>query len=359
MSDTKQTSFVDPREKIRTVLERAGEREYDRTIALVSGGVDSLTALTAVLEYGGEYGITIDAVAHINTGTGLPQTTDTVQQFCADHDLAYIEGINPTTKERAGTQVLDYGWPGAGEGRAFADRKHATAYVLRKERVIEGLYRGFAGDLLFISGAFADESDARARKMAQGAVDFGETGGRKPRLTKVSPIYALTEDEVADLIDEWAIPQTIAYDILDASGDCTGCAFSQAGRFGHLWDVAPHLAYAAATLMVWTQQRRARGELNLPPERVLWGWGDLDEETVAALREDDPYYNPDAETGPTTVANAVTIDEEPDADESPATEAKIDHTLKEWTCSDCDDRCDPAFEVGVATDGGTPDESHE
>lgn len=349
-SGTYQSSLTAPEEKIRRVLEQAGQREYNRTLALVSGGVDSLTALKAVLKYGPEHGIEIDAVAHINTGTNIPQTTETVHQFAAAHGLAYIEGLNQTQKEMVGPQVLDYGYPGAGEGRVMADRKHATAYVLRKERVIDALYAGFSGDLLFVSGAYANESDSRARKMAQGAVEFGETGDRKPRLTMISPIYGLTEGEVANLVDGWNIPRTVAYEVLGASGDCTGCAFSQAGRFRNLWAVAPNLAYCFATLMVWTQMRRARGHLNLPPERVIWGWGSLDEETVEALREEDAFYDEDGELGPVAVDVAATVDE-PDETESIEPERRVDETLQQWTCSDCEDRCEPAVPVAVPDAG--------
>jgi len=351
---TKQTSLVAPEEKIRMVLERASRREYDFVLALVSGGVDSLTALKAVLKYGSEYGIEVDAVCHINTGTNIPATTETVQEFAAEHGLPYIEGRNQTRKELVGPQVLDYGWPGPGEGRVMIDRKHATAYVLRKERVEDGLYSGFSGQILNISGAYADESDQRARKMAQGAVEFGKTGDRKPRRTMMSPIYALTEDEVADLGDEWQIPRTVAYEILGASGDCTGCAFSQTGRFGNLWAVAPNLAYCFATLMVWTQMRRACGKLNLPPERVFWGWGNLDEDTIEALRAEDEFYDPDAPIGPENADVAASLDPDDFEDvESPdSPDRDLDHTLKKFTCSDCDERCEPAILV-TSSEGGS------
>lgn len=349
---SKQFSLVDPIEKIRRVFERLEGAEFDLVRIDLSGGKDSFVAAEAVWRFGPEYGIELDLVAHYNTGTGIPSTTELVQEYCREHGLAYVEGMNKKGKEMVGPQVIDYGYYGAGEGRVMADRKHATAYVLRKQRVEDGLYGGFPGDILQFSGAYYDESDSRGAKM-DGAIKWGVTGEKKPRLTIASPVYALTEDEVADLADRWDVPEAPAYATLGASGDCTGCAYDQAGRFWMLWEEAPHLAFAHATLMVWTQMRRVRGELNLPPERVFFGWGNLDEETVEALREEDEYYDEDEEIGPTDPEYAATYDEKEEKPDPDDPDNRVDHDLKRFTCNACDDRCEPAVQVAV-TDGGQP-----
>lgn len=350
---SKQISLVDPKEKIRRVFERLEGKEFDLARIDLSGGRDSFLAAEAVRRFGPEYGIELDMVAHYNTGTGIPSTAELVQEYCAERGLPYVEGMNKKPKEMVGPQLLDYGYYGAGEGRVMADRKHATAYVLRKQRVEDGLYRGFEGDILQFSGAYYDESDSRGAKM-DGAIKWGVAGENKPRLTIASPIYALTEDEVADLVDEWDIPETPAYATLGASGDCTGCAYDQTGRFALLWAEAPNLAYAHATMMVWIQTRRARGELNLPPEQVFFGWGNLDGETVEALREEDGFYDPDEDRGPTAPEYAATYDEEDEGSEDDETEPPVLHPdQKRFTCSDCDDRCEPAIPVAVP-DGGQP-----
>lgn len=349
----KQTSFVDPVEKIRRVLSQLKEIDFDLVRINMSGGKDSFLVAEAIRRIGSEFGITIDVVAHYQTGTNIPSTTDLVKEYCAKHDLPYIEGINPEQSERVGPQMLDYGQYGAGEGRAMADRKHSTAFILRKERVEEGFYRGFSGDMLILSGTYHDESDSRGSKMS-GAIKWGETGERKPRATVASPIYALTSDEVDELCGRWGVEEAPAYDILGSSGDCTGCAYDQAGRFANLWVEAPNLAFCHATLMVWTQMRRARGDLNLPPERVIWGWGSLDEQDVAALRAEDEFYDASEEIGPTSVDVAATKNEEDEEDGGgQRQERRVDHELKQFVCSDCDDRCDAAMPVTVA-DGGEP-----
>lgn len=351
IGQTKQISLVDPVEKIRRVFEMLEGHEFDVAKLNMSGGRDSFLAAEAVRRIGSEYGITADFACHFSTGTNIPSTTQLVQEYCAEHGLPYVEGMNKTPKEMAGPQALDYGQYGAGEGRVVADRKHATAYVLRKERVEEGFYRGFVGDILVISGTYHDESESRGAKMSDGAVRFGETGKRKPRMTVASPIYALTEDEVDDLAEKWDVPKAPAYGLTGSSGDCTMCAYDQAGRFANLWQEAPYLAFCQATLMVWIQLRRRAGHLNLPPERVLWGWGSLSEDAVEALREEDTLYDPKDDDGPTSVEAAATIDEADDEEQTRRDPEPVDHELKEFTCSDCDERCEPAFPVAV-TDGG-------
>lgn len=348
-----QSSFLGPIEKIRRVLKRLEGEDFDLKRIDLSGGKDSFVAAEAVYRLGPEYGIELDMVAHYTTGTGIPSTTKLVQEYCAERGLPYVEGMNKKPKEMVGPQALDYGYYGSGEGRVMADRKHATAYVLRKQRVEDGLYGGFSGDILQFSGAYYDESDSRGAKM-DGAIKWGETGKKKPRLTIASPIYALTEGEVETLAERWNVPEAPAYATLDASGDCTGCAYDQAGRFGNLWAEAPNVAFAHATLMVWIQIRRARGELNLPPERVFYGWGSLDDETVEALLDEDEFYDPDEDIGPTAPEYAATYDEDDEDGEDEETEPPLlDPDQKRFTCSDCDDRCEPAIPVTLA-DGGEP-----
>lgn len=345
---TKQISLVDPETKIRRVFERLADAEFDVAKLNMSGGRDSFVAAEAVRRIGVEYGIVPDLACHFNTGTNIPSTTRLVQEYCAENGIPYTEGMNKKPKEMVGPQALDYGMYGAGEGRVIADRKHNTAYVLRKQRVEEGYYRGFSGDILVVSGTYYDESDSRGRKMTDGAIKWGETGKKMPRMTVASPIYALTEDEVNDLAEKWDVPKAPAYGLTGSSGDCTMCAYDQAGRFANLWQEAPYLAFCQATLMVWIQMRRARGELNIPPERVIWGWGSLSEETVAAFREEDTLYDPDEDMGPTSVEYAATFDEQDEQDETRRDPDPVDHELKEFTCSDCADRCEPAFPVAVA-----------
>lgn len=341
------------------VFRAIAEADYDWDIEKLSlsGGRDSFVMAEAIRRIGGpEFGIDPDMAVHYQTGTNIPSTTRLVQEYCAEHDIPYVEGMNKTGKEMVGPQALDYGQYGAGEGRVMTDRQHKTAYVLRKERVEDGIYRGFDGDILSFSGTYADESDSRARKMAQGAIKWGVTGERKPRLTVCSPIYALTEGEVDELAERWDVPKAPAYDTLGSSGDCTMCAYDQAGRFRNLWAEAPNLAWAQSTLMVWTQMRRAAGHLNLPPERVLWGWGGLDDDQIDALRSEDTLYDPDDDIGPTSpdVACTMTAEDMESDDNEDAPEPEIDHQLKEFTCSSCDDRCEAAVPIKVA-DGGQVD----
>lgn len=340
---TVQSSFTTPEQRIREALEHASKREYDKVLGFSSGGRDSLTAIEAVRRFGPEYGIELDAVVHLNTGAGVEVTRETLREYCADHGLPYIEVLHGKKEERVGPQTLKYGFPGPGGGTPMKDRMHSTARILRKDRPQQGVYGGFGGDLLYVSGAHVNESDEREANMGSAAVDWGETGDERPRRSWLCPIYGLLPEEIDELIAEWNIPRSMSYDTLGYSGDCTGCSYDDWRKFSWLWEVQPYLAWSWATLMVWMNQLRAAGEYPLdddedndwqmPPERTIWGWGELSDADIERIRREDPYWS------------------EGEDDEIVVDEDATDEDLGEWLgCESCSKQCEPAF-----TDGGVPE----
>lgn len=292
---------VDPETLARDAIREAATRDYEWVFAAVSGGTDSLAAVDVFRRLAPEYGLELDGVFHINTGAGLPSTSRTVQEYAAEHGLAYIEGINRTAGEMLAHRVLTHGWPGHGTGAPGKAGGHQMEYINRKERPLEGLYRSFAGDILLVSGARAYESDNRAANMGNSPVDFGETGGRKPRLSWVSPCYGWPDQLKADYIAGRSLPETLAYDFVGYSGECTACSYDHPTILKEIALVSPELAYSLSTLVVWTYQRIRSGRLDVPLHRAVWGWdraleagdddGDVDDDGDEQSQIDDRGFD--------------------------------------------------------------------
>lgn len=268
---TRQSSFKSTESKIHETLEAATEREYDHVIALVSGGTDSLCAADAYDRFHENHGLPgIDLVVQTNTGTTLPTTLETAREFCSERDLPYIEVRNQTDGRMLAHRILEYGFPGRSQGGPGSGG-HWPEFINRKQDTWDKVYSSFSGQLLWISGGRVAESDRRAGNLGDGAVDFGETGDRHPRKTWLSPIHGLLDGEKEGYIEEYEIPETLAYDVLGYSGDCTACSFDDPRVLNEIRLLCPELAYALQTLVVWVYQRIRRGEIDQPLERCIWG----------------------------------------------------------------------------------------
>lgn len=257
---------------VHEALAMAAQRSYDTVHILASGGTDSLVAADAVLRWGSEYGLTPDAICHINTGVGLTVTRETIQRFCAERGIAYIEGSNWTEGEMLAHRVLEHGWPGRGTAAPGASGGHQMEFINRKERVLDGLYRSWPGDHLWISGARAAESDRRAKNIGNAPVEFGKTGERKPRLSWLCPCYGWSDAQKRNHIDEFDIPETPAYDFVGHSGECVACSFDHPTVLNEIRLIDPELAYILARLSVWVYQRIRTDEIDIPLHRAFWGW---------------------------------------------------------------------------------------
>lgn len=268
---TQQSSFKPAEEKIRDTLEVAEQRDFDHVIGLVSGGTDSLCAVDAYHRFHADYDLPpIDLVAQTNTGTSLPTTLETAQEFCAERGLPYIEVLNQKEGRMLAHRILNHGWPAhsqGGEGKGG----HFTEFINRKLDTWDKVYSSFSGNLLWISGGRVAESDRRAGNLGDGAVDFGESGDRHPRKTWIAPIHGLLDGEKEQYIEQYDIPETIAYDFLGYSGDCTACSFDDPRVLNEIRILCPELAYALETLIMWVYGRIKRGDIDQPIERSIWG----------------------------------------------------------------------------------------
>jgi 3'-phosphoadenosine 5'-phosphosulfate sulfotransferase (PAPS reductase)/FAD synthetase len=271
VGQTRQSSFASTASKIHQTLEAASEQDYDHVIALVSGGTDSLCAVDAYNRFRESHDLPdIDLVVQTNTGTTLPQTLKTARRFCAERDLNYLEARNQKDGRMLAHRVLEHGWPANSQGGPGSGG-HWPEFINRKQDTWDKVYSGFSGEILFISGGRVAESDRRAGNLGDGAVDFGETGDRQPRLTWLAPIHGLLDGQKEDYIEQHDIPKTAAYDFLGYSGDCVACSFDDPRVLNEIRMMCPELAYALETLVVWVYLRIRRGDIDQPIERAVWG----------------------------------------------------------------------------------------
>lgn len=184
-----------------------------KTFALVSGGRDS----TAMLEVARDY---IDAVVHINTGIGIPETTEFVRSLVAGMDLDLIEMRTPPEVYR--DIVLGptrKGFPGP--------KFHYICYHLLKSQRLQELQRDHAkrGErLLLVSGVRRHESRRRMNTIA--AKPHEGPSGRLGKCAWVKPLWDWTSEDLANY-EQWAeVPRNPVTQYLHRSGECLCGAFA-------------------------------------------------------------------------------------------------------------------------------------
>ena len=134
--------------------EAVGKFEPDAVIAMVSGGNDSAVAYHVAKEIG----VPIDYIFHLNTGTGIQQTTDFVRKYYGNEEPEYIE---PSAGDAYENYVKRKGFIGKGK---FA---HMIAYHILKagplrKAISKHIRKGKRGvKVLLLNGARASESKNR------------------------------------------------------------------------------------------------------------------------------------------------------------------------------------------------------
>ena len=75
----------------KKIYELAKEQhgEPDCTVMMFSGGGDFM----ATYQVAKQLGIKIDVLMHINTRTGIPETTEFVRKFAADEGVRYVDHV--------------------------------------------------------------------------------------------------------------------------------------------------------------------------------------------------------------------------------------------------------------------------
>lgn len=158
-------------ERSHELLDRAlAEYPVVKVLALLSGGNDS-TALAHLFRY------RIDGIVHINTGTGVPETSQYVRDVAKAWDVPLIERTPPNSYEdlvlgkvtaRTGPNVGKVVWEGF-PGPAT----HWFMYQRLKQRALEQVRREIIGKngrkqkVVFLAGMRWGESERRMRNAAE------------------------------------------------------------------------------------------------------------------------------------------------------------------------------------------------
>jgi len=299
-----QTSFTDPIDRSKEVIRRCASQFADDAEIVniaVSGGTDSVVAADVICRYGPELGIDPDVITHINTGAGVPQTK-LVAKIVADmHGLDFVEQGYRNQRNALGPRVLRDGWPPA-FGSHPTELGHGREWANRKDKPMDAVDMMFDGLQIWISGVRKLESGRR-----QGNVPDNGILQDKPRRVWLSPIVGWTSEEKRKYIRERGLPVSEAYLFLGFSGECTACSFDDQGLLTDLDILSPELAYCIRTLTVWLYLRVRRGDVDLDPKQLCWGWSTESDQEITP----DEYDTFGQEITGCDKDSCKTIDERP------------------------------------------------
>lgn len=198
------------------VLDEAEHREQPRRHwALFSGGHDSLTACSVAFAWAKERGIEMTA-AHIRTGTGVPQTTQYVEEVCAAQGWPLVI-FDPPVPYR--DIVMEYGFPGPAQ--------HGLMYNRLKERCLRELVRTskqeFSDRVMMVTGVRSDESLRRMRHVERIQRDGAQLWA--------AAIWNWTKIDCANFVfKKLGLPRNPVVDMMHMSGECRCGAFARPGE---------------------------------------------------------------------------------------------------------------------------------
>lgn len=178
------------------------------TVVAVSGGDDSLTALSVAKSIG----INIDYILHINTRTGIRETTDFVRTLPDKFGTKYIEG---DAKNKYIDYVMRKGFFGLG------DRAHRYAYhILKRTQLTNCLstnirHRKRGRNILLINGVRKQES--KRRMITKPNVIDPDFGSRN---IWVQLINHWSKSECLDFLSDNKIQRNPVVDFIHHSGEC-------------------------------------------------------------------------------------------------------------------------------------------
>ena len=179
-------------------------------VLALSGGSDSLTTYYVAKKLG----IKIDFILHVNTRTGIKETTEFVRSFAESTGIPYIEADAKDTYEN---YVMRKGFYGRGE------EAHAFAYhTLKRQHIATALSKnirhGCKGrNILLLNGARVVESENRAKNFANKEIRRSQKNS--PNIW-VNLIYHWSKTQCADLLSGCNAPCNPMSSELCRSGEC-------------------------------------------------------------------------------------------------------------------------------------------
>ena len=265
--DTRQSTFSTPLERSKEVLRRCSQQyDPDEVVLTVSGGTDSVVAADVFARFGPEVGLKPDRVLFVNTGTAVPQTRLVAQLIAEMHGLEFHEEGYRNQRDSLAARVLQNGWPG-GYGGSPATGGHGLEWANRKHKPMDEAYVSIDGFQVWGSGARKLESKNRSGNLPDSGIEQD-----KPRRAWCSVIGGWTTQEKREYIKERGLPVSETYLLLGFSGECTACSFDNQGLLTGIDLLCPELAHCIRSLTVWVYQRQQRGDIDIDPKRICWGW---------------------------------------------------------------------------------------
>lgn len=245
-----------------TIYKEAADAATTRTVArcvLLSGGRDS-TTVAHLFRHEATH------ILHVNTGTGIPATTQFVRDLAAEWNLPLIEVEPDDTYEalvlgevktkRTGEDVWPGGFPGPGA--------HGTMFQRLKERALDkarhelGIANSRTVGALWIAGRRREESERRRH------IPSVETDGT---VTWVSPVLNWTSLDLTTYRKLHKVPVNPVTDHLHMSGECLCGAFAKPGELDEIRMFYPDVAERITNL----EQRVAAA--GFPTAVCRWGHG--------------------------------------------------------------------------------------
>lgn len=210
-------SGIDPIESAKQVLEMAEPLEPFARVLMFSGGKDS----QAVFEVCRILNYPLDAILHVRTGCGLPDTTEYVRQFAESTGIRYIEADSGNQYE---SRVKRKGFYGVGTGmqsaHSFAFRElKRTAY---RRSLSELRERKQGRKILMINGARLAESNNRDSNMRGKYIKSDQIRNDQPASPNwwVSPLLDWSDCDRTAFLQEQKCPINPASKALCRSGEC-------------------------------------------------------------------------------------------------------------------------------------------
>lgn len=233
--------------------------------SLFSGGHDSLVATHLASQHPD-----FDGVIHIDTGTGLPETRQFVEETCEKHGWNLI--VKQPYMPYEGL-IMKLGFPGP--------MQHGFMYARLKDRPLRALMKKLKklhnGDryskLIFISGVRKQESNRRAEIQDEPHVE----GARiwTPVITD------WTATDCTRYIKKHKLDRSPVKDMLHISGECFCGAYKKRGEFQDLEMFFPkqaerirkwqELVVKAREIQVWEHENGLREEVKIEQKYCQWG----------------------------------------------------------------------------------------